>query len=408
MKEHQSTTLPCGLRAIFEPSGGDVVYLGFTVAAGTRDEDGPDQGLAHLCEHMSFKGTARRRAWQVSSELERVGGDLNAYTTKEETVFYAAVLRPYVPRAIDLLCDIVFHSVSPERELRKEVDVVCDEIQSYEDSPADLIFDEFEETLFGGHPLGRSILGTREKLRTYTPADVLRFYRSRYTARSASFFALGGDYRQMLRCLQRATASLPQGDYSPQVAALPPYRPTVRRVPKAIHQAHVCMGARTFGQDDPRRTGLFLLNNLLGGPGMNNRLNQSLRERSGLVYSVESFTTAYRETGEWAISFACDPEDVERCRRLAVRELQRLIDRPLGAGQLRAAKKQLRGQLGLASDNRENYALAMGRVFARRGTHRDVERLLAQIDDLTASHLQQLAAEVFNPERLTTLIYHPA
>lgn len=399
--------MPNGLRIIHECAQTDVVYCGFVVCAGTRDEEPADSGMAHFCEHLSFKGTRKRKSsWQIANSLERVGGDLNAYTTKEETVYYAAVLRNDVDRAVDLLCDIVFNSTYPQREIDKEVEVICDEIKSYEDSPSELIFDEFEEMVFHGHPLGRSILGSSDRLHQYTTADAMRFTRRCYTLGNVAFFIYGRvDFDRISRLLLRHTAALEPGTLSKNISSLPAYEPRSREVRKNTHQAHVVMGTRTFGARDGRRIGLFLLNNMLGGPGMNSRLNVALREHNGLVYTVESFLTSYTDTGEWGIYFGCDAKDIDRCRRLALRELHRLADAPLSAARLSAAKKQLKGQIGISCDNFENYALAMGKVFAHYGHYRSVERLCGQIDSLTPSALQDIAAEVFDESRLTTLIY---
>lgn len=398
--------LPNGLRIVHEESPTDVVYCGFVVKAGTRHEDDADSGMAHFCEHMTFKGTQRRRACHISNGLERVGGDLNAYTSKQETVYYATVLRRDFARAVDLLADIVFHSVYAQREIDREVDVIADEIESYNDSPAELIYDEFEGMVFSGHPLGRDILGDAARLRQYTTADALCFTGRYYRPANVVFYCLGRvDFAQVVRTVWKATSDL-SSDFLPVAPQpLPEYRPEVRRVSRGTHQTHVLMGSRAFGGGDERHVGLVLLNNLLAGPGMNARLNMLLRERAGLVYTVEGTLLSYPDAGAWCVYFGCDEADAPRCRRMVEREFRRLAEEPLSASRLAAAKKQLKGQIGISCDGFENYALAMGKSYAHYGRPRDVERLFARIDGLTASALQDIAQEVYAPEKLTTLIY---
>ncbi|MEG2156782.1 MAG: pitrilysin family protein [Bacteroidaceae bacterium] len=406
MRQHNEHTLPNGLKIIHEPSPTEVVYCGFVVRAGTRNEDEADSGMAHFCEHVTFKGTERRRSWHVLNGLERVGGDLNAYTNKEETVYYAAVLREDFAKAVDLLADIVFHSIYPQREIDKEVEVIIDEIESYKDSPSELIFDEFEEMLFRGHPLGRSILGDPVRLRQLTTADALRFCSKHYQPQNTAFFVYGQvDFPRIVRTVSKATKDLCQGLPLEPIVGLPAYVPEERVVERGTHQAHVLIGNRTFCASDDRRVALFLLNNILGGPGMNSRLNVSLRERSGLVYSVESNAMHYTDTGVWNVYFGCDPDDVERCRKLLLRELRLFREKPLRATQLAAAKKQLKGQIGISCDHFESYALSMGKVFAHYGYYRDIHRLSEQVDAVTSEMIQQIAEVLFAEDQLTTLIY---
>ena len=407
---HQTYTLANGLRLIHEPSHSQVVYCGYVVCAGTRHEAEADSGMAHFIEHLTFKGTARRRACHITNGLERVGGDLNAFTTKQETVYYATVLKGDFARAADLLTDIVFHSTYPQTEIDKEVEVICDEIDSYQDSPSELIFDEFESMMYPGQPLGRDILGRAERLRQYTTADALRFVRPYYLPCHTAFYVYGDvPFRTIVRMLERLTS-----DFGPAVPSLPatqpPFVPAVpaeplRIVTKQTHQAHVMVGGPAYGGCHPQRFALTLLNNIVGGPGMNSRLNLSLREKAGLVYSVDSYLNSYPDTGFWNVYFGCDAHDVARCRRLLERELRRFTDNPLSEARLKAAKKQLLGQIGISTDAPENYALAMGKTFAHYNRYRDIDRLCRDINEVTAEEMQAVAAEVYRPERLTTLIY---
>ncbi len=403
-------TLPCGLRIIHEARSSQVVYCGYVVLAGTRHEEAADSGMAHFLEHITFKGTERRRACHIINGLERVGGELNAFTTKQETVFTATVLKDDFKRAADLLTDIVFHSTYPQAEIDKEVEVICDEIDSYRDTPSDLIFDEFETLLFPDQPLGRDILGSAERLRTYTTADARRFADRYYLPQNAVFYVYGDvPFPKIVRTLERL---LPAKDFcdkafspvSPQIPA-PRQQGTERRISRDTHQAHVLIGAPAFSGTDSRRYALILLNNILGGPGMNSRLNLSLREKAGLVYSVDAYLNTYPDTGFWNVYFGCDAHDVKRCCQLVRRELRRFVDNRLTPTQLLAAKKQLCGQIGISTEASESYANALGKTFAHYGTHRDIGLITRALQEVTAEQIQQVAETVYNPDRLTTLIY---
>lgn len=409
---YQTFTLDNGLRVIHRPDSSPIVYCGYQINAGTRDEKPGEEGLAHFCEHTTFKGTSRRKAWHVLNGLESVGGDLNAFTTKEDTVYYAAILKEHASRAVDLLTDIVFHSVYPQHELDKEVEVVCDEIESYNDSPLELIFDEFENMIFEGHPLGHNILGTADNVRRFTTVDAQRFTRRHYRPDNAVFFIAGDvDFKKIVRQLQRA--DWPETPHVPHasVAPIAPNRPFASNPPSSLtvnrntHQAHVMLGCRAYDIHDDRRMSLYLLNNMLGGPGMNARLNLSLRERHGLVYTVESTMVSYSDTGLWAIYFGCDPHDVKRCMRLVRRELDKVMEKPLSAVQLAKAKKQLKGQIGVACDNRESFALDFGKSFLHYGWEKDISTLFRNIEAITPEGIQQVARELMAPDRLTTLVY---
>ena len=401
-------TLSNGLRVIHQSSDSNVVYCGYELNVGTRNEESGYEGMAHFCEHVSFKGTKRRKSWHISNALESVGGDLNAYTNKEDTVYYAAVLKEHTARAIDLLTDIVFYSTYPQAEIDKEVEVICDEIESYNDSPAELIYDEFENLLFANHALGHNILGTAERVRSFKTADAQRFTQRYYRPENSIFFLYGDvDFKRVVRLLERATS-----DFAPSKPIiepvlnqpLPPNMPDFIEKNHGTHQAHVMVGTRGYDIHDKRRMSLYLLNNLLGGPGMNARLNLSLRERHGLVYTVESSMVSYCDTGVWTIYFGCDPKDVGRCLKLVHKELDRVIQKPLSDTQLRAVKKQIKGQIGVACDNRESFALDFGKSYLHYGWERDLNSLFRHIDEVTAESMQQVAAELMQQERLTTLV----
>lgn len=408
--KYNTHTLANGLRVIHLPSASPVLYCGYQINAGTRDEDRGDEGLAHFCEHATFKGTSHRRGSHVASYLETVGGDINAFTVKEATVYHAAVLRDHAERAVDLLSDIVFRSTYPSAELQKEVEVICDEIESYNDTPSELIFDEFENIIFSGHPLGHNILGTSERVRSYGHDDALRFVNRYYLPQNAVFFAYGDvDFQRLLRWLEKYTRDVPderEGFVERPQVPLPnaPLGATIVRE-RGTHQAHVVMGTRAYSVDDPRRMTLYLLNNIIGGPAMNSRLNVALREKSGLVYTVESLMTCYGDTGLWAVYFGCDARDVDRCLRLTRRKLDEMAENQLSEGQISRAKRQLKGQIGVACDNRESFALDFGRSYLHFGRERDIATIFAQIDAVTPRQLQEVAQEVFLPSAITTLVY---
>ncbi len=399
-------TLSNGLRLIHEPSRSAVVYCGYVICAGTRHEDAADSGMAHFIEHLSFKGTARRKAHHIANGLERVGGDLNAFTNKQETVYHATVLRPDFERAVDLLSDIVFHSTFPQREIDREVEVICDEIDSYRDSPSEIIFDEFESMMYAGHPLGRDILGDAKRLREYTTADALRFTQKYYTPANAAFFVFGDlPFEKIVRTVEKHTAGLELRSIEKPAQAVNAYLPTVREVKKGTHQAHVMLGARTFGGSDKRRFAMMLLNNILGGPGMNSRLNTSLREHAGLVYSVDAYLNTYPDTGFWNVYFGCDAADIKRCQNLVRKELTRFCNEALSPTALAAAKKQFIGQIGISNDAFESYSHALGKVFANYGEHRNVAEICAAINEVSAQDMLDVAQSVYDVEKLTQLIY---
>ena len=446
--KYNTYTLDNGLRIIHLPSDSQVVYCGYQINAGTRNEEPGEEGLAHFCEHVTFKGTERRKAWHILNCLESVGGDLNAYTNKEGTVYYSAILKEHIARAVDLLSDIVFHSVYPQAEIDKEVEVICDEIESYNDSPAELIYDEFENILFKGSPLGHNILGNAEQVRSFKTEDALRFTRKLYRPDNAIFFAYGDiDFKKLVKLIQKALEECPKSrELACSADCKSAETPTEERIAeetpagetpttemeagdanhkvqsskfnvqskvagqtivmqKNTHQAHVMIGTRAYDVNDDRRMPLYLLNNMLGGPGMNAKLNLALREHNGLVYTVESTMVAYGDTGTWSIYFGCDEHDVKRCLRLVRKELDKFMQKPLSEAQLKAAKKQIKGQIGVACDNRENFALDFGKSFLHYGWEKNVDRLYEQVDEITAEQIQAVAKELFDKDRLTTLIF---
>ena len=401
-----SLTLDNGLRVVYAPSPTNTVYLGLALDAGTRDEKDGESGMAHFAEHLSFKGTDRRTSRQIITYMESVGGDLNAFTGKEETVYYCTCQKEHFSRAMDLLFDVVFHSKYPQEEMDKEVEVVIDEIESYNDSPSELIYDDFEAMLFQGHPLGRSILGNAERLRAYKTEDVQSYTSRLYVPSNAVLFVYGNvSEKEILRRIPDDVLSEAGQRIVTDETILRPYAPQSKVIEKDTHQAHIMMGARAFGGTHPKHLALFLANNILGGPGLSSRLNLALREKRGLVYTVESTLTTYTDTGVWAIYFGCDHHDAEKCKRIVKRELQRLCDAPLSEKALNAAKRQIIGQIALSYDNFESVAIGMGKRMLHYGRTQTKEQFIARIQALTAEQVWDAAKEVFNPENLTILEY---
>ena len=411
-KMFQTFSLPQGLRIVCAPGQTDVVYLGIAVDAGTRDELPQESGMAHFTEHMSFKGTLRRSARQVITAMERVGGDLNAFTGKAETVYYCTCLSQHVPRAIDLLLDIAFQSTYPQEEMTREAEVVIDEIESYNDQPSELIYDEFESLIFPGHPLGRNILGDAETLRLFRSADMKRYAQRLYHPDRMVLYVLGNvEPERVFRLVEKNAAC---GDAKRRVRGLPTPRAGIANAAcgdfnivrdKGTHQAHVVVGAQAFGASDPRQLHLYFLSNMLGGPAMSSRLNLALRERNGLVYTVESNYTAYTDTGIWTVYYGCDANDRARCRRLVAHELDKLTQHPLSQRALDAARRQLKGQIGISYDNFENVAIGMAKRYLHYGKTLTKEALFERLDAITPENLLSTAQFVFAPERLLTLEY---
>ena len=405
-KDYFSHILPNGLRIVHLPSASPVSYCGFAVNAGTRDEEMDEFGLAHFVEHMIFKGTEKRKSWHILNRMENVGGELNAYTTKEETFVYSIFMEEHFRRAFELLSDLVFHSQFPEQEIEKEVDVILDEINSYEDSPSELIFDEFENLLFDGHALGHNILGDEHSLLGFGSESGKSFMKRFYAPENMVFFSMGRiPFKKIVQLAESTLSDIAFPMAARNRMAPGEILPVSRQIHKDTHQAHVLIGGRAYSMHDEKRLPLFLLNNLLGGPGMNNRLNVSLREKNGLVYNVESNVTSYTDTGLASIYFGTDPKNKEKAIRLVHKELAKLRDVKLTATQLAAAKKQVIGQLGVSGDNREGLFLGLGKSFLHYNRYDTLLEVFAKVERLTAEEIQEVANEVFAPERLFSLIY---
>ena len=406
MKEFETYILPNGIKGIHRRTKSSIAHCALVINAGTRDERKGEEGIAHFTEHGFFKGTEHRKAHQVNCRLENLGGELNAYTTKEDTTVHATVLRGDFTKAVELLADVVFHSTFPDHELDKEREVILDEINTYRDSPMDAIYDEYEDLIFAGSELGHNILGTPKHVKHFTTASARSFTERYYHPSNAVLFVYGNiPFSRIVTWAERFTANIPSGSANTHRTAPLPYVPRQVELSRRTHQTHVMIGCTSYPSGDKRRTGLYLLNNMLGGPGMNSRLNLALREHTGLVYSVESNLMSYTDTGVFSIYFGTDTAEADRCIELTLKELDRLREHRLTTLQLAAAKKQLIGQVGVASDHFENTALGMAKTYLHYGEYEGSEALFRRIEALTAEELWDISNELFRRENLAVLIY---
>jgi predicted Zn-dependent peptidase len=404
---YETHILSNGIRLIHKPDNAPVAYCGIGINAGTRDEKEHEQGLAHFAEHMLFKGTHKRKAWHILNRLESVGGEINAYTTKEETFVYATVLKDDFERAMELTADIVFNSIFPSNELEKEIDVVLDEINSYRDSPSELIFDDFEELIFNNYPIGKNILGNELSLQTFTSESLKTFVCNNYCTTEMVFFSLGDiPFDKIIRLAEKYLGAIPYSAKKEKREKPLLYAPQQIAQSKDTFQTHYMLGNRAYNlYEKDKRLALYLLNNILGGPGMNSLLNLALRERNALVYNVESNVTSYSDTGVWNVYFGCDPKNKKRCEKLVFKELELLKDTGISENQLQRSKKQLIGQLAISSENKESLALSIGKSFLHFNKVDSTDEINEQIRSVSARTLLDVANEIFDTSSLTSLIY---
>jgi len=396
-------TLKNGIRLLHIKAATPVVYCGFAINAGTRDELENEHGIAHLVEHVLFKGTKKRNSRQIIDRLEAVGGELDAYTTKEETFIYSVVQQKYCERAIELLSDIVFNSTFPQSELEKEKTVILDEIQSYNDSPSELIFDEFEELIFSNSPLGRNILGTENSLKNFYSNDLKNFVNRCYTTDNILFFIYGNiSFERILKFAEKYF-NVPSSERNFQRNSLKNYLPQNIETEKDTFQTHCLIGSRACHFRDENRLAQVLLNNILGGPLLSSRLNLAVRERNGLVYSIDSSLMPYTDTGVWNIYFGCDKSNFEKCTKLIYKELDTLQDKKISEKDLKKAKKQFAGQLLISHQNKENYILAAAKSVLHLNSIETQEKIIEKINNISAQELQKIAQELFDIEKLTIL-----
>ncbi len=403
---YQSHEFENGIRLVHHRFPSPVGHCGLTVNAGSRDESDDEHGLAHLIEHAIFKGTKKRRAHHIINRMETVGGEINAFTTKEQTCIYSSFLKEDFKRSVELICDIVFHSTFPEKEIALEKEVIIDEINSYKDDPAELIFDEFEEAVYKSNPIGRGILGTPECVRKFRREDLENFIRKNYSTNQMVFsVVVDMDFKRGVKIAGRHLEGIPASVSEKKRTPFTNYSPGHKRVAKNTHQAHCMTGNIAPALDDSRRFPMALLNNITGGPGMNSRLNIALREKKGYAYNVESQYTAYTDTGIFGAYFGTDRENLEKCTETVINEFNRLRKKKLGTIQLSNAKRQLTGQLIMSFENKEHLMQTMGKNYLLFNRLYSSDQIFSIIDKITSDDLIELANDIFEPQKLTSLSY---
>jgi predicted Zn-dependent peptidase len=405
--EFLTHTLANGMRLVHHPIKSHVAHFGFIVHTGSRDELPGEHGMAHFIEHVIFKGTNKRKAWHILSRLEDVGGEINAYTTKEDTCVYASFLKNDYARAMELIYDICFHSIFPQKEIIKEKNVIIDEILSYKDSPVDLIFDEFEEQVFNGHAIGRSILGDEAALVKFTRKGIFKFITDNYSTEEMVISSVGNiTFAKLIRLAENYFGEAKHKTRIRKRIKPNSYLPEVIHSLKNTHQTHCTLGNVAYDAHDENRTGLALLNNLLGGPGLNTRLNLSLREKHGYSYNVESQYTSYSDTGIFTVYFGCDKEKYNKSLDLVFKEFKILREKKLGTLQLSKAKKQLLGQVAIAADSHEHLMLTMGKSILLYDKIDTLVEIRKKIDKISASDLLMIANEILDRKNISILQYH--
>jgi predicted Zn-dependent peptidase len=399
-------TLDNGIRLVHYRIPGLVAHCGLIINTGSRDETVPEHGIAHFIEHMLFKGTKKRKAYHILSRLEDVGGELNAYTTKEETAIHASFLKEDYERAIELISDITFNSVFPEKEIEKEKDVVIEEINSYLDNPSELIFDDFEELIFSNQPIGRNILGTPDSVKSFSQKSIKSFISKNYNTSQMVFCSVGNIAdEKILKLFRLNFEGIVTEKQTEKINRSWLYKPASVTKKMDTYQNHCIMGNLAYDLKDNRRMGMFLLNNILGGQGLNSRLNLSLREKHGFAYNVESSYSPYNDTGIFSIYFGTDSQYLNKSISIALAELGKLRNTKLGTIQLSKAKNQIKGYLARGYENHESLMLSLGKSLLIFNKIDSIEDLCNKIDGVTASELMETANEIFDPAKLSTLIY---
>jgi len=403
---YQKHRLNNGIRLVHSPSDIEIAYCGVIVNTGSRDEENNEHGLAHFIEHALFKGTRKRRSYHILNRLESVGGDVNAFTTKEDTCIYTAFLNQYYPRTLELLSDMLFDSNFPEHEIEKEKDVIIDEINSYKDSPSELIFDEFEDDIFNGRSLGKNILGKASGIKAYTRNDLLRFKEKNYPTNEMVIFSIGKiDFKQLVKLTEKYFSSVPEKikEQRKQESAI--YQPFSKSKRKKTHQLHCVIGNTAYNFHDEKRTALGLLNNILGGTSMNSRLSMALREKNGFAYDIESNYTGYSDNGIFSLYFGTDKNKLEKSLKLIYKEFDQLKNNKLGSLQLKRAKQQLIGQIAIGAENKENAAINLGKSIMLFDKIDSLKELNVKIDEIRAEEILEVANEILDSDKLSTLIY---
>lgn len=399
-----------GLRFGFMAVPSPVAYCALSIKVGTRNEHPSLNGIAHMTEHMLFKGTATRSSVSINNYLESLGGELNAYTTKEETVIQATVLKEDLSKAVELLCDLAFNSRFPEKELEKEKEVILEEIKSYKDSPSELIFDDFEEELFGGHPLAGNILGTPKSLKRISTKDIREFTSLNYRPENMSFSIVADLPAEKCEKLVKRyfgnNEKISESIDSNVAVPIPPcIGGTVKVISKRSYQTHCVIGGRAYSFYDRQRLPLAILTNIIGGPALNSKLNQLLREKHALAYSVDASYTPFTDTGVFSVYFGTDKSNLDKCIALVKKEFNILKEREISERKLKAAKKQLLGQLAVSMDNAESQCLNIGKSLLVFGKVEPIAEIRNKIEAITANEIFETANEILSEDNLITLIY---
>lgn len=403
---YSTHTLKNGIRLIHSHSDSQIAYCGLIINAGSRDEDEDQLGLAHYLEHAIFKGTKKRKSFHILNRLENVGGDINAFTTKEETCVYTAFLKEHYSRSFELISDIVFNSTFPEKEIEKEKEVIIDEINSYKDSPSELIFDEFEDLIFKNQALGRNILGSEDKIRKYKREDLLRFKDENYTTDRMIIFSLGNiSFKKLSNLVEKYFGQIPESTAPEKKKYNTIYTPQKLILDKNFHQLHAIIGNTAYNVWDKRRTALSFLNNLLGGSSMNSRLSMALRERNGFVYDIESSYTSYTDTGVFNIYFGTEKEKFDKSVNLIYKEFTKLKEKKLGILQLSRAKQQLIGQIAIGMDNKESVAYSLGRSYLLFNKVDSLKEITRKVEAISASEVMEISNEILDESKLSHLVY---
>lgn len=407
--EYEIHTLANGIRHIHKQvDHTKITHCGFMMDIGSRDETFTNQGIAHFWEHMAFKGTKKRKAYHILNRIDAVGGELNAYTTKEKITFYASVLEAHFEKAFELLADITFDSVFPEKQIERERHVILEEMAMYYDAPDDAIQDEFDTLVFGDHPLGMNILGTSESVRSFHRDDFKEFIRKNLNTERIVFCSVGNvPFKKVKRLADKYLSNVPQLSAKVQRAKFGKYVPGTNEVTRSLTQAHCAIGRDAYALTHDKRIPFFMLTNLLGGPGMNSRLNLALREKHGFVYSIDASYHAYTDTGLFAIFFGTEPRQLKKSIQLVKRELKQLREKPLGKVQLHTAKEQIMGQLAMAEENNASLMLMMGKSMLDLDRIDTLEEVFLQIRQTSAHDLQEMANEMFQEDDLSLLTYVP-
>ncbi len=404
--EYQQFTLPNGIRVIHRYTDSYVSHCGMIINTGSRDEKDNEQGIAHFLEHVIFKGTKNRKAYHILSNMENVGGELNAYTSKEDTFIFATFLHRYYERAVNIITDILFNSTFPEKEITKEREVVIDEINSYKDTPSELIFDDFEEQVFKGHPIGRNILGKPANIRKINRKKITHFIDRTYNTDQMVFCSVGKiPVEKLKKYLEKHLEGIKPNNRKYTRKPINGYAPETFTMNKKTYQTHCLIGNRAYSSSDKKKNILVLLNNILGGPGLNSRLNLGIREKYGFCYNIESNYTGYSDTGIFSMYLGTAKGFADKTIELALTELKKLRETKLGVLQLKRAKQQLIGQLAIYYEINSNELLSIGKSFLTHGKVDTLEQVNKKIEAISANELIEVANEVFDPGELSMLIY---